>query len=537
MTETDHIINNPAIRAIILAGPVAVALMFSGCMLGPDFKRPDGPDVKSYTGKDSPKSAGQQALIAGKDIPGQWWTLFRNKPLNALIEQGLKRSPDLQAAQAALAEAQENATAKKGSLFPSVDASFAGTRQKTSGALFGNPGAGGSLFTLYNASVRVSYTLDVFGAVRRQIEGFSAEADYQRFQLEGAFLTLAANIVTTAVQEASLRAQIAATEEIIKAQSEQLDVINQQFALGSTSQAPVLAQQSLLEQTRTSLPPLQQQLALARHRLTALVGDFPGSELAAFKLTDLHLPQQLPLSLPSKLVEQRPDIRAQEATLHAASAQIGVVTASVYPNFTINASASSIATQLGDLFVPGSGIWSLGGNLLQPVFHGGEFTHKKYAAIAAYEQAAAAYRSTVIQAFQNVADTLSALEFDANELQAQNAAERAAFASLELTRTQFQAGSVSYLALLTSERDYQQARIGQIKAQSVRFADTAALFQALGGGWWNRSDLSRTILAEQNKGQKPDDKSLLHEAKCLLTACLKDKKIFDTYTPPKEADK
>lgn len=496
-------------RTTLVTPTIAVALLCSACTLGPDFVRPASPPLKSYTGKDESaatfSAAGAaQSLSPGKDIAGQWWKLFRSPELTALIDQAIRHSPDLQAAQAALVEAQENASAKTGALFPALDASFSDTRQKTSGALFGNPSAGGSLFTLYDASVKVSYTLDVFGAVRRQIEGLNAQADYRRFQLEAAFLTLAGNIVTTVVQEASVRAQIAATEEIIKAQAKQLDVIRQQFELGGLSKAAVLAQQSTLEQTRTGLPPLQQQLSQARHRLSVLVGDVPDNELAArFNLADLHLPEQLPLSLPSKLVQQRPDIRAQESVLHAAGAQIGVVTASVFPNFTISASASSIATRIGDLFIPGSAIWSLGGNLLQPLFHGGEFTHTKRAAVAVYEQEAAQYRSTVLQAFQNVADTLTALKFDAAELNAQDAAERAALETLNMTRTQFQIGAVSYLALLTAERDYQQAHIGRIKAQAARLADTAALFQALGGGWWNRVDLATVISTEQKKLKKP----------------------------------
>jgi len=493
-------------RTLAITGAITVTMLNSGCMLGPDFKRPASPDVKSYTTKaqsDSIASTSSatgttQSLALEKDIPGLWWTLFRSPELTKLIERSIARNPDLQAAQAALTEAYENASAKKGSLFPALDASASAARQKTSGALFGNPNFPGSEFTLYNTSVKVSYTLDVFGAVRRQIEGFEAQAEYQKFQLEGTFLTLAGNIVTTAIQEASLRAQIAATEEIINAQIEQLDVINQQFELGSISKAPVLTQQSDIERTRTTLPLLQKQLAEARHQLAVLVGDVPNSEPAAqFNLSDLHLPAQLPLSLPSKLVEQRPDVRAQEATLHAASAEIGVATASLFPDFTISANAGSIATKVGDLFVPGSYIWGAGANLLQPIFHGGELIHKKRAAVAAYEQAASQYRSTVLQAFQNVADTLSALEFDTNELKAQDAAERAALESLELTRSQYQIGSVSYVTLLTSERDYRQARIAKIRALAVRYADTAALFQALGGGWWNRADLSRTISSAQ----------------------------------------
>jgi NodT family efflux transporter outer membrane factor (OMF) lipoprotein len=249
---------------------------------------------------------------------------------------------------------------------------------------------------------------------------------------------------------------------------------------------------------------LQQQLAQVRHRLSVLVGDYPNNDLTKdFNLSELALPDKLPLTIPSKLVVQRPDVRAQEAVLHSTSAQIGVVTASIFPDFTISADIGSIATQMGDLFMPGSLIWNFGGKLVQPIFHGGDFTHKKQAAVAAYQEAVGQYRSTVLQAFQNVADVLSALDYDAAELKAQEAAEGTAHESLELTRSQFQIGAVSYLALLTAERDYQQARIGQIKAKATRLADTAALFQALGGGWWNRVDLAKQIMAEQKKHEKP----------------------------------
>jgi NodT family efflux transporter outer membrane factor (OMF) lipoprotein len=502
-------INNLTLRIATIAG----TLLFSGCTLGPDFTSPPSPDTKSYTtGKQSNRitttsseTGAAQSLTLGKDIQGQWWTLFRSPALTKLIEKAMKHSPDLQAATYALTEAQENASAKQGSLLPALDATANATRQKISGAQFGNPDFPGTTYTLSSTTVKVAYTLDVFGAIRRQIEGFEAQAEYQQFQLEAAFLTLASNVVTTAIQEASLRARINATEEIIKAQARQLDLVKQQFELGGASKVDVLALQSTLEQTQTTLPPIHKQLAETRHRLTVLTGELPSTGLVAqFKLSDLHLPEELPLSLPSKLVQQRPDVRAQEALLHAASAEIGVATARLFPDFTINASVGSIATRLGDLFVPGSAIWSIGGNLLQPVFHGGELIHKKRAAVAAYEQAAAQYRSTVLQAFQNVADTLSALEFDAAELKTQDAAVKAALDSLELTRVQYQIGAVSYLSLLDSERNYQQARIGQINAQAGRYVDTAVLFQALGGGWWNRPKLSATLLVEQKKNENND---------------------------------
>ncbi|MCF7987550.1 MAG: efflux transporter outer membrane subunit [Methylovulum sp.] len=488
----------PPSRIIITS--LLLSLTLSACTLGPDFKRPDPPNVSTYR----QNKATEQALVLGKELPGQWWTLYHSKPLSALIAQAIKHNPDLQSAHATLVQAQELAQAKKGSLLPSLDASAFSTRQQISGAQFGNPSMGGSVFSLYNTSVKVSYTLDVFGAIRRQIENLSAQADYQRFQLEAAFLTIAANIVTTALQEASLRAQITATEQIIDAQAQQLNVIQQQFDLGSTSKAAVLAQQSTLAQTRTYLPPLQQALAQTRHRLTTLVGTFPSTDLAAqFNLDELSLPDALPLSLPAKLVEQRPDIRAQEAALHAASAQIGVVTASVFPDFTISSNVGSIATQASGLFMPGSEIWNLTANLLQPVFHGGDFTHKRQAAVASYEQAAAQYRSTVLKAFQDVADTLSALEFDENALKTQDAALQAAQESLSLTQTQFNIGAVSYVSLLNAQRDYQQARMGRIKAQAARLADTAALFQALGGGWWQRGNLSEVLTANQKTQQVP----------------------------------
>ncbi len=505
-------INKPGLRTIALCCAL-VTMLFSGCMLGPDFTSPKSPDTEIYLPGEpsnristvSSPSGAAQTIALGRDIQGQWWTLFRSPQLTRLIEKAMKHNPDLQSALSALKVAQENASAQQSSLFPAVDASFAPKRQKFSGSQFGRPGTGVPAYNLYTASVQVSYTLDVWGAIRRQIEEFEAQAEYQRFQLEGAFLTLASNVVTTAIQEASLRAQIQATQEIITAQTQQLDLVKQQFELGGASKADVLLQQTTLEQTRSTLPPLQRDLAQTRHRLTVLTGEPPSTDLAAkFNLSDLHLPELLPLSLPSKLVQQRPDVRAQEALLHAASAQIGVATANMLPDFTINANAGTIATKIGDLFVPGSAIWSFGGNLLQPVFHGGQLIHQRKAALAAYEQAAAQYRSTVLQAFQNVADTLSALEFDAAGLKAQDTAAQAALDSLELTQMQYHIGAVSYLPLLISERNYHQTRITQTAARARRYADTAALFQALGGGWWNRKDLSATLITEQQKEQKKD---------------------------------
>lgn len=477
------------------------------CSLGPDFRRPDAPAIANLT---TPEQAARiaaqqgQKLVQSKDVPGQWWELFHSKPLNQLLEQALKRNPTLKSAQAVLKAAQENRLAKAAELLPTLDATLTSKHQKVSGAQFGNPSFGGSIFTLYNASVNVSYSLDVFGSLQRELEGMDAQTEYQRFQLEGAFLALSGNIVTSVIQEAALRAQIQCTEEIISAHSEQLAIIEQQLTIGSVAQAAVLNQQALLQQARNSLPPLHKQLAVIRHQLSVLVGDIPGSTalIAEFRLEDLQLPAELPLSLPAKLVTQRPDIRAQEAVLHAASANIGEVATVMFPDFTLNANLSSVATTAGNLFMPGTAVWGVGGALTQPLFHAGQIGHLKRAAVAGYEQAQADYRSTVLKALQNVADTLSALEFDHSELQAQNAALATASAALELSRSQLRVGAASNLEVLNAERNYQQVRIGQLQAQAARFADSAALLQALGGGWWNRPDLSKAIAKESPSTQK-----------------------------------
>jgi NodT family efflux transporter outer membrane factor (OMF) lipoprotein len=287
-----------------------------------------------------------------------------------------------------------------------------------------------------------------------------------------------------------LRAQIKATEDILAAQEKQLEVVEHQFQLGAVALPDVLAQQTQRAQTRTTLLPLKKELAQSRHQLAVLTGRLPSEALALpeFDLDGLQLPEELPLSLPSSLVRQRPDIRAAEALLHAASAQVGVATANLYPQLTLTGSYGSEAAKLNTLFTGSTAVWSLGAGLLQPLFHGGELTARRRAAVAAYDQAAAQYRAVVLQAFQNVADVLWALDADAGILVAQSDAEKSARDSLDLTQKQFLLGAISYLSLLNAERQYQQARIGLVQAQAVRFADTAALFQALGGGWWNRTE-------------------------------------------------
>ncbi len=473
-------------------------LALIGCAVGPNYHMPEAPAVTAYTSTALPPETAAapgpggaaQRLVPGQEIPAQWWTLFHSAALDQMVRQALANNPTLAAAQATLRQSQENVNALVGSvLYPSVNANVSAAREKISGAQFGQPNATFSPFTLYNASVNVSYALDLFGGARRELEALQSQVDSQRFQLEGAYLTITSNVVTTAVKEASLRAQIRAMQDIIAAQEKQLGLVELQYRLGGATRTDVLAQRSQLAQTRATLPALNKGLSQTRHQLAVLVGKWPNESgaLPEFNLDGLQLPEELPVSLPSSLVRQRPDIRSSEALLHAACAQIGVATANQYPQITLTGSYGSMATSSSDLFSHKTAVWSLGAGLLQPVFRGGALSAQRRAAVAAYDQATAQYRATVLQAFQSVADVLRALEEDANTLKAQADAEAAARDTLDLTQTQFKLGAVSYLSLLNAERAYQEARISLVQAQAARFADTAALLQALGGGWWNRA--------------------------------------------------
>jgi NodT family efflux transporter outer membrane factor (OMF) lipoprotein len=480
------------LAAFLIAG-------LTGCTVGPDFARPSAPDVSSYTSRPLPRQTSSAAVAGGEaqrfvtdlDIPGQWWTLFHSASLNRLIDQALANNPTLAAAQASLRQAWENVYAQQGAFFPTVEASFSPSRNKTAtGALSPASASGSPFYSLFTGQLMISYTPDVFGGTRRQVEALMATADYQRYQLEATYLTLTSNLVAAAVQEASLRGQVAATQDIVKIQTQSLGIVRKQFELGQIAGADVAAVEAALAQAEASLPPLQKQLAVQRHLLTALIGQLPSEEPPdRFELASLQLPQKVPVSLPSKLVEQRPDIRSAEAQLHAASAQIGVAVAAMLPQITLTPSIGTASNRFGHLIMPpGTTFWSLIGTATQTVFDAGTLLHKKRAAEAAFEAAAATYRNTVITAFQNVADTLRALQSDADTLKAAAALEAAAAKSLEIARRQLQLGAVNYLGLLTAENSYQTARLALVQAQAARFADTAALFQALGGGWWNRQD-------------------------------------------------
>ena len=485
----------------------ATATLLAGCAVGPNYKPPEAPHTAGFTPAGqlaaqtgaAPLPGGEaQRFVDGMDIPGQWWTLFQSTQLNALIEQALANSPTLEAAQAALRQANETVAAQRGSYYPSVSGSVQAQRQKASGASFGIPGFPASYFyNLDSAALNVSYTLDVFGGVRRQVEALQAQADYEKFQLEGSYLALTANIVTAAVTEASLRAQIAATENIAKSQQKQLDITQRRVTAGAASRADVLQQQATLQGTLATLPPLRSQLAQERNLLATYVGSLPADYTGAeINLDSLTLPVDLPVTLPSKFVEQRPDIRAYSALLHQATAQVGIATANMLPQITITGSYGQDAGSFSDLFSNGANVWSLIGGLTQPIFKGGELMHQRRAAVAGAQEAAANYKATVLTAFQNVSDTLYALQADADALAAQTIAERSAADSLTLVQAQYKNGGASYIQVLSSEQTYQTAAVALVKARAQRYADTAALFQALGGGWWNRdkalADISTT---------------------------------------------
>jgi NodT family efflux transporter outer membrane factor (OMF) lipoprotein len=475
-----------------------------GCAVGPNFARPAPPQIKGYAAHPltapvgTPNVAGGQAqhFVEGIDIPGQWWTLFHSKPLNALIERALANNPNIKAAQAALTVAHENVLAQRGVYYPSVAAGFAASRDKIPN-LFSpfettNSATGFAYYSLFTPQVTVSYTPDVFGLNRRTGESLQAQEQAVRFAAVATYITLSANVAGAAIQEASLRAQIAATQQLVKINSDLLEIVRFQFDKGAASRVEVAAQEAQLAQVAAALPPLRKQLAQQRDLLAVLAGGFPSEQPPeTFELSTLQLPESLPLSLPSQLVEHRPDVRQAEENLHAASAQIGIAIANRLPNLSLTADAGSIATAATRMFARGTGFWDLGLNLAQPLFDAGMLLHQERAARAAYVEAAQQYRGTVLTAFQNVADTLSALEEDAQALKAASASEMAAKASLELIEQQLKFGLVAYSSLLSGEQAYQQASIGLVQAQASRYADTVALFQALGGGWWNHTAFAR----------------------------------------------
>jgi NodT family efflux transporter outer membrane factor (OMF) lipoprotein len=475
-------------------------LLIAGCLVGPDFKKPAAPDVSDFTASPLSTTAsvpnvaggGAQRFARGSDIPGDWWTLFYSRPLNDLIELSLTNNHDLKAAQAALLAARENVLAQRGAYYPTVTAGFSASRQQQSQAIAPTPNSNVFQYSLFTPQLSISYVPDVFGLNRRRTESVKAQEQAVRFQMIAAYLTLTSNVAAAAIQEASLQAQIDATRQLIDINTKAVQILKYQFSKGYANRLDDAAQESQLAQVTATLPALLKQSAQQRDLLAVLSGRFPSqAPVVEVELSSLKLPEELPVSLPSALVAQRPDVLQAEANLHAASAQIGVATASRLPNIQLTTDAGSTALAIGQVFSSGTGFWGLAASVTAPLFDGGTLLHQERAAKAAYVQAAEQYRGTVLTAFQNVADALTAIEQDAEGLKEAAAAADAAKVTLELSQRRWRDGYASYLSLLSAEQAYQQTRIGLAQAQANRFADTAALFQALGGGWWRRADLAR----------------------------------------------
>jgi NodT family efflux transporter outer membrane factor (OMF) lipoprotein len=499
---------------------VTSAALTASCAVGPRYHRPVAPAAAGYAPAPLPEASASapvhggevQRLISDRDIPFEWWELFKSPALDALVKRAFEANPSIAAAQAALVQAQELVYAQRGYFFPTIGANYDFERQKIAGNLTVDnaPGVQGNghnltppvqdltpphtaplFYDLHTAQLTVGFVPDVFGANWRQVESLAAQRDAQRFALQATYVTLASNVVAAAIQEASLRAQIAATQEIIESDTKSLQILRDQFRLGFAMRIDVAAQEAALGQAKTLLPPLQKQLEQTRDLIRALVGNMPNQDAPqTFELDALQLPPELPLSLPAKIIEQRPDVRAAEAQLHAANAQVGVAIAAMLPQFSITGALGGSADEFPWLFRTGGPFWNLVGGVTQPVFEGGTLLHKKRAASAALKQAAAQYQSAVIAAYQNVADTLHASLSDAEALAADVDAERSAKVTYELTQRQMEVGYVNYLALLSAETAYQQALLTRVQAQATRYGDTVALFQALGGGWWNREKVA-----------------------------------------------
>jgi len=487
--------NRTGRRAGWAMGVLCVVYLFSliGCAVGPNFVRPKPPEVERYTygpqpTETIPADGRVQHFKEGAKITADWWRLFNSSNLDALIKEAIANNPNLQAAQASLRQSQENLRAGYGVFFPQLDTSFDVTRQKFSPTRFGGT-LTSSIFSLYTLTATVNYALDVFGGERRAVESLRAQVDFQRYEVLGTYLALSGNIVNAIIAEAAYREQIKATEQIISLQREQTGITEMQAQAGTVPYSNALSLRSQLASTEATLPPLRQKLSQTEHLLATLVGRTPAEwGPPPVDLADLTLPADLPVTLPSELVRQRPDILAAEAELHSASADIGVATAALFPSFTLNGTYGLNNTSLKDLFKSDSSFWSMGANLTALLFHGGTLWFKRKAAIEGYNQSLATYRQTVLSAFAQVADVLRALEHDAETLHSESQALSTAEEALRLIQANYQAGIVNYLQVLIANDQYHQAKIGYLQAVAQRFQDTVALFVALGGGWWNAEE-------------------------------------------------
>lgn len=462
---------------------LAAVLGLGACAAGPDFRPPDAPHVDRYLPGAGLSSSGAQRFIEDRSVPASWWREFGSTEIDALVAAAFKANPTVAAAQAALTLARENYAAQRGAFLPTVSAGAAASRNRDAvNVLSPTLTSGESLYNLYTAGISVAYTLDVTGANRRAAESLAAVADVNRYQLEATYLTVAGNVVVTAIQQAGLAAQLEVAERSTALGRESLDILRHQRDLGAIAELDVKAQEAVLAQLEASLPPLIRQLEATRHLLAVLTGRLPADAPAGtLSLGSLRLPSEIPLGVPVELVKRRPDVCAAEAELRAATAADGVAVANLLPQITIGGSIGSSATAVADVLKAGTGFWSIGASVTQTLFAGGTLVHRKRAADAALDQAGAQYRATVLGAYQNVADALRALETDGATFEATTRAARAADESLAIVRRQLELGAVSYLALINVEQIHQQATLAALAARTGLLADTAALYQALAG--------------------------------------------------------
>jgi NodT family efflux transporter outer membrane factor (OMF) lipoprotein len=474
--------------SLLRHGLLCSALLIGGCAVGPDYIRPDlGLPADYLPGNEAPSVKNDaQRFIEARSIPAQWWRVFGSDKINHLVDMAFTHNPSVGEALAALEQARWNVRAQEGAFFPQINGEWASTRQKLPAPEGAPPRFKGEIFSLHTPQVNVGFVPDVWGKNRRAVEALMSVADAQYYQLEATYLTLASNTVVAVIEEASLAEQIAATRDIVNINKRILGTLNRQFQVGTASGLDVASQEAQLAQAQSLLPPLEKAYEQQRNLIAVLTGNFPAdANWAPETLSAIHLEQNLPVIVPSQLIDQRPDVRGAEAQVHAASADVGVASANLLPQFGISGDVGASARLLSDLFTPQSLVWSITGSIMQPIFKGGTLLAEKRAAEAAFMEAASAYRSTVLAAVQDVANVLRAIEADNNAVRAALAYQKASEKALKMVETELAAGQVAISVLLTSQQNYQQSKLSVIQARGLLLADTAALFQALGGGWWN----------------------------------------------------
>lgn len=476
------------LRAICLT---VCATALSACTtVGPNFKAP--PPPPSGTGYVTAAERLPSNAVVGMTAPeDRWWTEFGSPSLNQTVESAVAGGPTLEAARARLIAAREQVAVVAGGLYPQVSVSGDVSRRKETADVVGLKPSTVPLppnFNLYEVGASASYLLDLFGGARRAVEAQHALADSRRYELDAAATILAGNTAIRAIQIAGLRAQLAAVEQVLDADRQTLDLVRRERSAGEVSDRDVAAAAAQLAADETQQPPLEQDLSVARHGLAVLVGTSPGAlTVSDFDLSEFHLPGRLPVSVPSELVHRRPDIQAAEARLHAASAQIGVATAKLYPQISLSAGFTASSLNGSGLFSPGDSAWSLAGSLLQPVFDGGARRAERREAIAEFQATTADYRQTVLLAFAQVGDSLTALDHDADLLAAQKRALDLASESLRLERINYATGAAGVLTVLDAQRQLERASLGYAQVQGQLYLDTVQLIVAMGGGKWTGS--------------------------------------------------